>query len=677
MATFIVSSTADSGAGSLRAAVAAANASAGDDVIAFDAAVFDGGSEDLIRLTSGQIEITDGLTIAGGPSRVTITGDANGDDVTLAGGITDVDATGWESLDDNSRIFVATAELTLDGLTMTGGRGRGDHYGYGFAGGAVRSTAAVTLIRSTVSGNSLSIAEGDGGGIYTSNDLSVRDSTISDNEGGGLSARTIHVAGSMIRGNKGAYQGGGLHGLFVTVENSTITGNSASGGLAPASGGGIATWHSDEERASVRVIDSVVSNNSVYGSGGGISSAGDVYVAGSIVSGNSCFSSYGNRGGGISGDVVTIIRSTVSENTANSFGGGINGYSAVIIENSTISRNSCENTQEFFYFTGAGAGVHSSGDVAVIQSTVSGNAILYGGASGEGGGVVGRNVTLQNSIVTGNIAGETTDDVRGDRTLAGGNIIGGEVFDGADVIGSATAAQIFKATIEIAPGVFAGVLADNGGPTQTIAIRPDGPAAGAADPATATPTDQRGVARDDAPDLGAFEAGAESVLKLVGGPGADVLVGGAGDDRICGRGGNDTLRGLAGDDLLRGGKGCDRLKGGAGEDDLDGGRGRDRIGGGTGDDTLAGGKGCDVFVFGRDFGDDEIRDFDANPRCGQDRIDLRALGISAASFAEAVSIERRGDDTLVAIAERGSILCLGVDGEGANRITQADFLLLG
>ena len=29
----------------------------------FDAAVFDGGSEDLIRLTSGQIEITDGLTI--------------------------------------------------------------------------------------------------------------------------------------------------------------------------------------------------------------------------------------------------------------------------------------------------------------------------------------------------------------------------------------------------------------------------------------------------------------------------------------------------------------------------------------------------------------------------------------------------------------------------------------
>jgi len=84
----------------------------------------------------------------------------------------------------------------------------------------------------------------------------------------------------------------------------------------------------------------------------------------------------------------------------------------------------------------------------------------------------------------------------------------------------------------------------------------------------------------------------------------------------------------------------------------------------------------DVFVFGSDFGEDEIRDFDANPRCGQDRIDLRALGISAASFAESVSIERRGDDTLVALGEQGSILCEGVDGEGKNVIDQADFLLL-
>ena len=55
MATFTVTNTADSGAGSLRQAILDANAADGRDVIVFDAS-FDGGAEDIIRLTSGQIE---------------------------------------------------------------------------------------------------------------------------------------------------------------------------------------------------------------------------------------------------------------------------------------------------------------------------------------------------------------------------------------------------------------------------------------------------------------------------------------------------------------------------------------------------------------------------------------------------------------------------------------------
>jgi hypothetical protein len=179
MATFTVTTSADDGAGSLRAAVSAANASSGADFIAFDAAVFDGGAEDLIRLTSGQIEITDGLTITGGPAGVTITGDANGDDVTLAGGITDVEASleGEDRLDDNSRIFNATDALTLDGLTLTGGRTMGDYE----RGGAVRGRT-VTLIDSTVSGNSTAGEGSDGGGVYGSyRGVTLIDSTISGN----------------------------------------------------------------------------------------------------------------------------------------------------------------------------------------------------------------------------------------------------------------------------------------------------------------------------------------------------------------------------------------------------------------------------------------------------------------------------------------------------------------
>jgi hypothetical protein len=422
---------ANDGLTSLREAAFFAKFELGTDTITFDASVFDGEPGDVIRLTNGQIEITEALTIEGGPSGVTITGDATGDDVSLPGGITDVAASldGEDRLDDNSRIFDASAALTLDGLTLTGGRtmaGRED-------GGAVRGTT-ITLTNSTVSGNSTAGDDSRGGGVY---------------------------------------------GGDVTLTNSTVSGNST---------------------------------------------AGD-----------------------------------------DSGGGGVFGFD----------------------------------DVTLTNSILLGNATIFAGMDG--------------------------DEVEGDLTLTGGNILGPDILDGASDAGDVTAAEVFAATIEIAPGVFAGVLADNGGPTRTIAIRADGPAAGAADPANATATDQRGVARDDAPDLGAFEAGAEDGLKLVGGPWADRLSGGSSDDRIYGNGGNDLLRGRAGDDLLRGGTGCDILKGGVGDDVIFGDKGDDRIGGGAGDDMLYGGRGHDVFVFAPDLGADTIVGFDANPWRGQDRMDLRVV----------------------------------------------------
>ena len=49
-----------------------------------------------------------------------------------------------------------------------------------------------------------------------------------------------------------------------------------------------------------------------------------------------------------------------------------------------------------------------------------------------------------------------------------------------------------------------GPLADNGGPTKTMALRAGSPAIGSALPDRATGQDQRGVERHD-PDSGAFE----------------------------------------------------------------------------------------------------------------------------------------------------------------------------
>src|SRR5262249_41709554 len=66
--TFTVTNLLDTGAGSLRAAVAAANANPGADAIDFATA-------GTIALTSGELDITDSLTINGpGESALTVSG---------------------------------------------------------------------------------------------------------------------------------------------------------------------------------------------------------------------------------------------------------------------------------------------------------------------------------------------------------------------------------------------------------------------------------------------------------------------------------------------------------------------------------------------------------------------------------------------------------------------------
>ncbi len=146
----------------------------------------------------------------------------------------------------------------------------------------------------------------------------------------------------------------------------------------------------------------------------------------------------------------------------------------------------------------------------------------------------GASAILRNNIIVRN---EGFDDdvptsVAGDGSIVSG---GGNIFDDTfmpiatsddltgvdvtDVFESFSPARTFDGSIILAP-----TLADNSGPTPTIALVDDAanPAVGFADPATAPATDQRGFARDDAPDAGSFEAGATS-----GGP-----VDGGGNDAL-------------------------------------------------------------------------------------------------------------------------------------------------
>ena len=85
---------------------------------------------------------------------------------------------------------------------------------------------------------------------------------------------------------------------------------------------------------------------------------------------------------------------------------------------------------------------------------------------------------------------------------------------------------------------------------------------------------------------------------LFGDAGADSLVGGTGNDTLDGGTENDTLRGGAGSDSLLGGDGADQLFGGADGDTLRGGLGNDTIYGDAGNDSLEGGDGNDVLMDG-------------------------------------------------------------------------------
>ncbi len=171
---------------------------------------------------------------------------------------------------------------------------------------------------------------------------------------------------------------------------------------------------------------------------------------------------------------------------------------------------------------------------------------------------------------------------------------------------------------------------------------------------------------------------------LNGGTGNDQLLGGVGNDTLNGGDDNDSLDGGLGDDILNGGAGSDTLFGDAGNDILSGGSGSDFlngdvgddiVNGGAGDDTMMATDGNDVFQFAAGFGNDLIINFDSNAVGGQDRLDITAFNITAATFAASVTIADVGDDTLVSIGATDSIRLVGV--ADATTVTAADFTLVG
>jgi predicted outer membrane repeat protein len=287
----------------------------------------------------------------------------------------------------------------------------------------------------------------------------------------------------------------------VNISNSTFTNNITAGLFG---GGAIMTT-----LGTVNIDTSTFSNNTAWDKGGAIQAlASTLNITNSTFSGN--LTRVNGGGINIDGGTATISNSTFTNNTANAWGGagsggGVANTRDMTINNITISGNNP---------VAGGAMANEIGGLNVTDSTIVGNH-----ADWWGNGILtgtkdeiylagGGTTTLKNTILAN---GPTRD---GDGTFAfGGNCVtNGTLNDGGGNYSddeSCGASHVSTADLHLS------TLANNGGPTQTIAIGSDSVARNIACISTIT-TDQRGYTRatsGNTCDAGAYEYGAINPIK--------------------------------------------------------------------------------------------------------------------------------------------------------------------
>jgi parallel beta-helix repeat protein len=296
-----VTTAADSGPGSLRDAITQANAVTGPN--SFDAIVlssstaggavdfYDGGSH-TISLLSPLPQLTHAMTITGpgsglltvrrDPSAATAFGifDANAS-INLAGlAVSGGNAPSGGGISVEARLRLADVTVTNNTATNNGGSGI-----------SLTGTASVTLVNSTVSGNSGGIA-----GVYANGTdaISAVNSTISGNTGVGIAilsqpstTGSLALTNCTVANNTSR----GIYAIFSTTVQLTgcsIVGNTGSGGI---------TLYDDDLLDGSSVSNCTIANNSAA-VGAGLNlhfCTGTLRVTGTTVAGNTT-----------SGDVIEV-----------------------------------------------------------------------------------------------------------------------------------------------------------------------------------------------------------------------------------------------------------------------------------------------------------------------------------------------------------------------------------
>lgn len=261
--------------------------------------------------------------------------------------------------------------------------------------------------------------------------------------------------------------GGGLDNLgTLSITNSTFANNSAS-----VDGGGLFSNSS----GNLTITNSTFSSNSAVGFGGGLfNQQSTLSITNSTFINNS---SPDNAAGLLNGGMATISSSTFANNSASNEGGGLENSGTMSITNSIFSSNSA---------TDVGGGLFNNGPLSISSSTFANNSASLGGGLDNVG-----NLTITGSIVANNGGGNCGETAPSD---------GGHNLESANTCGFTLSSDLVNIDPKLGP------LANNGGPTQTLALLTGSPAIDAGG-STCPSTDQRGVTRPQGPacDIGAFE----------------------------------------------------------------------------------------------------------------------------------------------------------------------------
>ncbi|MDT9313681.1 choice-of-anchor Q domain-containing protein, partial [Limnospira sp. Paracas R14] len=160
---------------------------------------------------------------------------------------------------------------------------------------------------------------------------------------------------------------------------------------------------------------------------------------------------------------------------------------------------------------GRGGGIHlAGGELSLHNSTLSGNAA---GTNAVGGGIFNAgSVVVHNTILAGNTAAGAQRDFAGTAATGSHNLFG--IGGQSGFVNGVDGNLVGTLATPLDPRL--GPLADNGGPTQTLALLPDSPALFAADAFAVLASDQRGIVRPQgvAPDIGAFETEVNASVTL-------------------------------------------------------------------------------------------------------------------------------------------------------------------